>query len=122
MTNSTIAVTPILYKTPLIDPLRDFVPLGMVSGSPFFLVINPKIQAHSVADLIRLAKERPNQISYSTSGVGLTAYMLTQMFIQMAGVELLNVPYKGALLAISDVMAAHVNLQFADPGVGPARL
>ena len=56
-TNSTIAVTPILYKASLIDPLRDFVPLAMVSGSPFFLVANPKLQVKTARNLIALAKQ-----------------------------------------------------------------
>ena len=117
VTNSTIAVTPILYKVPLIDPLRDFVPLAMVSGSPFFLVLSPKLPAGSVRDLINLAKEKPKQLTYSSAGVGSTAHIFMELFMKMAGIEMIHVPYKGSAQAISDVMAGHVDMTFTDPTV-----
>lgn len=117
VTNSTIAVLPVLYKAPLFDPLRDFVPLAMVSGSPFFLVLSPKLQAESVGDLVRLAKERPNQLSYSSAGVGSTGHIFMELFRKIAGIELIHVPYKGSGQAMSDVIAGHVDMTLMDPTV-----
>jgi tripartite-type tricarboxylate transporter receptor subunit TctC len=122
VTNSTIAVTPILYKVPLIDPLQDFVPLVMVSGSPFFLVANRKLPADSVGDLIRLAKQRPKQLTYSSAGIGSTAHTFMELFMRLAQVELIHVPYKGSAQAINDVMAGHVDMTFTDPTVAIATL
>lgn len=117
VTNSTIAVLPILYKVSLIDPMRDFVPLAMVSGSPFFLVLRPKLQAESIRDLVRLAKEKPNQLSYSSAGIGSTAHIFMELFMKTAGVRLIHVPYKSSAQAINDIIGGHVDTTFIDPTV-----
>lgn len=122
VTNSTIAVTPILYKVPLIDPLRDLTPLAMVSGSPFFLLVNAKLPVKSAGELIELAKQRPKQLTYSSAGIGSTAHTFMELFMKMAGIELVHVPYKGSAQAISDVMAGHVDMTFTDPTVAIATL
>jgi tripartite-type tricarboxylate transporter receptor subunit TctC len=117
VTNSAIAVTPVLYKNPLFDPLADFVPLSIVSGSPFFLATNPKSPINSAADLIRIAKEKPKQLSFSTAGVGSTAHIFMELLMKRAGIELIHVPYGGTARAINDVVAGHVDVTFSDPGV-----
>jgi tripartite-type tricarboxylate transporter receptor subunit TctC len=117
VTNSAIAVTPILYKTPLFDPIRDFAPLSMVSGSPFFLAVNPKSPINSASDLIRIAKDRPKALSFSTAGLGSTAHIFMELFIKKAGIELIHVPYGGTAPAVNDVVAGHVDMTFADPTV-----
>jgi tripartite-type tricarboxylate transporter receptor subunit TctC len=117
VTNSAIAVTPVLYKTPLFDPMADFVPISMVSGSPFFLATNPKSPIHSVADLIRIAKERPKQLSFSTSGAGSTAHVFMELLMRHAGIELVHIPYGGTAQAMNDVIAGHVDMTFSDPQV-----
>lgn len=122
VTNSTIAVTPILYKAPLIDPLKDFVPLAIVSGSPFFLLVNSKLPVKTAADLIQLAKQRPKQLTYSSAGIGSTAHTFMELFMKMAKIELIHVPYKGSAQAINDVLAGHVDMTFTDPTVAIATL
>jgi tripartite-type tricarboxylate transporter receptor subunit TctC len=121
-TNSTIAVTPILYKASLIDPLRDFVPLAMVSGSPFFLVANPSLQVKTARELIASAKQKPKKLTYSSAGIGSTAHIFMELFMNLSGVEMTHVPYKGSAQAINDVMAGHVDVTFTDPAVAISAL
>jgi tripartite-type tricarboxylate transporter receptor subunit TctC len=120
VTNSTIAVGPLLNKASTIDPTKDFVPLAMVSGSPFFLTVSPKLPAQSVADLIKLAKEKPKQITHASAGVGSTAHIFMELFMKLAGVQLVHVPYKGSGQAMNDVMAGHVNVAMTDPATAIA--
>jgi len=117
VTNSAIAVTPVLYKAPLFDPMADFVPLSMVSGSPFFLATSPRSPIHSVADLIRIAKAKPKQQSFSTAGVGSTAHIFMELLMKQAEIELVHIPYGGTAQAMNDVIAGHVDMTFSDPGV-----
>src|SRR6202035_5664730 len=67
---TSLAVNPTLFKTLPYDPLRDFVPIALVAGTPFALIVNPSVPVHSVAELIRLVKERPGELSYGSAGVG----------------------------------------------------
>jgi tripartite-type tricarboxylate transporter receptor subunit TctC len=97
--------------------MNDFVPLSMVSGSPMFLATNPKGPVQSVKELIAYARERPKQLSFSTSGPGSTAHMFMELFMRKAGVELLHVPYPGSAAGINDVIAGHVHMSFTDPNL-----
>jgi tripartite-type tricarboxylate transporter receptor subunit TctC len=83
---------------------------------PLVLVVNPALPVKSVADLIRLAKEKPGQLTFASSGPGTSIHLTGELFKTMAGIEMTHVPYKGPSPALSDIIAGHVQMIFADPG------
>jgi len=93
--SSPHSVNPSLYKLPY-DTLRDFAPISLVALSPYVLVVHPSLAARNVKELIALAKAKPDQISYGSGGTGSSAHLAAELFNQMAGVKLREIPYKGA--------------------------
>ena len=114
-TNSAICVTPVLYKEATCDPVRDFIPLALVSGSPFYLIVNANVPARSLKELLQLAKQR--QLSYSSAGSGSTAHIFMELLAKEAGVKMLHVAYKGSAPALQDVLAGFVDITFTDPAM-----
>lgn len=94
------------------DPVKDFVGVSLVSRIPQVLEVNPSVPARSVAELIALAKSRPGQLSYATSGIGSTGHIAAELFMQRAGIRMLHVPYKGNAQSLTDVLGGQVNLMF----------
>ena len=94
------------------DPVKDFVGVSLVSRIPQVLEVNPSVPAHSVAELIALAKGKPGQLSYATSGIGSTGHIAAELFMQRAGIRMLHVPYKGNAQSLTDVLGGQVNLMF----------
>jgi len=94
------------------DPVKDFVGVSLVSRIPQVLEVNPGVPAHSVAELIALAKSKPGQLSYATSGIGSTGHIAAELFMQRAGIRMLHVPYKGNAQSLADVLGGQVNLMF----------
>jgi len=94
------------------DPVKDFVGVSLVSRIPQVLEVNPSVPAHSVAELIALAKSKPGQLSYATSGIGSTGHIAAELFMQRAGIRMLHVPYKGNAQSLADVLGGQVNLMF----------
>ena len=94
------------------DPVRDFVGVSLVSRIPQVLEVNPSVPAHSVAELIALAKSKPGQLSYATSGIGSTGHIAAELFMRQAGIRMLHVPYKGNAQSLADVLGGQVNLMF----------
>ena len=116
-TNSAICFTPILYKEPMYDPMRDFTPLVMLASNPFVLVVNAALPIQSVADLIRLAKQKPKQLRYASFGMG-TSHTFMELFMKEAGIELIHVPSTGsAANVLDDISAGNVHMSFVDPKV-----
>jgi len=94
------------------DPVKDFVGVSLVSRIPQVLEVNPAVPAHSVAELIALAKSKPGQLSYATSGIGSTGHIAAEIFMQRASIRMLHVPYKGNAQSLADVLGGQVNLMF----------
>jgi tripartite-type tricarboxylate transporter receptor subunit TctC len=110
-TNSTHAVAAVLSKPPY-DPLRDFTPIALLADSPNILVISPRLGIASVKELIAAAKAKPGTLSFASSGSGTIIHLTGEMFKQMAGVDLLHVPYKGTALSIPDLANGRVSILF----------
>jgi tripartite-type tricarboxylate transporter receptor subunit TctC len=88
-----LATNPNLYANVGYDPRRDFAPISLVANLPFVVFVNPNVAARNVAELIALAKARPGQMTYATSGNGTTSHLITMMFARAAGgLELTHVP------------------------------
>ena len=94
------------------DPVRDFVPASLVSRIPQMLLVHPSVPAQSVPELIALAKARPGQLSYATSGIGSTGHIAMELFSRQAGIRMLHVPYKGNAQSLADILGGQVQVMF----------
>jgi tripartite-type tricarboxylate transporter receptor subunit TctC len=111
--NSILATNAALYSKPGFDPVKDFAPVGLVATQPNILVVNPKLPVQSVKELIALAKARPGQINFASSGHGAAAHLAGQLFKTSTGIDIVHVPYKGAQPALTDLIAGQVQMMFA---------
>lgn len=101
-----------LYKNLPFDPIKDFTPLSLVGSQPLMLVVNPSLPVKSVRDLIALARSKPGQLNYGSSGNGTSQHLATELFKSMTNVNLVHVPYKGSAAALTDVIAGQLSLMF----------
>ena len=99
------------------DPRRDFAPVTMTLSNPYFLVVHPGVPAASAREFIALARARPGQINYSTSGTGGGAHLGVELFRSMARIDIVHIPYKGSAQATAEVIAGHVQMSFSQPAV-----
>lgn len=104
------AINPTLYKKIPFDPVRDFTMISQLGRTTTVLVVHPSLPVKNVKELIALAKARPGQLTAGTSA-GNSAYLAVEMLKKMAGIDALNIPYKGAGQALSDLVAGHVQFQ-----------
>ena len=111
--NSILATNASLYKKINYDPERDFIPIGLIGTQANILVVNPTVAANSMAELIALAKAKPRQLNYASSGHGAAAHLAGELFRTEAKVDIVHVAYKGAAPALQDVVAGHVQMMFA---------
>lgn len=115
-TSSAMSINPVLYKKITYDPDKDLIPVSFYVKSPFILVVNPNLPIKSVNDLIRLAKERPTPFNYSSPGAGVLQHLSIEYMKQRFGVAMTHVPYKSTPQSITDIVAGHVDLGFAEAG------
>jgi tripartite-type tricarboxylate transporter receptor subunit TctC len=106
-------ISPWLYKALPYHALRDFAPVARVASGPYALVVHPQLQAGSVAELIALARARPGEVDYASSGNGSAQHLVSAMFAALAGIRLNHVPYKGSGPAMQDLIAGEVKVSFA---------
>jgi len=93
--------------------VKDFKPISLIGDQSNVLVVNPKVPARSVAELIALAKSKPGQLNYASSGVGTAAHLAGALFKSQADVDIVHVSYKGAAPALQDVISGQVEMMFA---------
>lgn len=115
-TSGTMAMNPTIYKSLPYDPDKDLVPVALIAGVPFILVVHPSLPVHSVADLVKVAKER--QLSYGSGGVGAFHHLNAELFSSMLGIRMTHVPYRGSVPAMTDLVAGHIQVLFVD--IGPS--
>ncbi len=102
------AVAPSLYAKPAYDTLRDFVPVGRIGFIPSVLVVHPTLPVNDVKALIKLAREQPGKLDYSSSGKGAPSHLFVEYFKAMAKVDIVEVPYKNTAQALTDVMGGQI--------------
>ena len=102
-----------MYSKLPYDTLRDFEPIALIAGSPMVLVANPSLNVRSIAQLIALARSKPKQINYASSGAGSITHLGTVRFERMAGVELTHVPFKGSVPAAASVISGETSVSFS---------
>jgi tripartite-type tricarboxylate transporter receptor subunit TctC len=115
-TSSTLAFNPSVYKKLPYDPATDFSPISLIAAVPFVLVVNPALPVDSVADLVRLAKSKPGELSYGSGGMGAPHHVYMELFKSMTATDIRHVPYRGGGPALNDVVAGHVPMMFGDVG------
>jgi tripartite-type tricarboxylate transporter receptor subunit TctC len=111
-TSPSFAIQPGLAAKLPYDPIRDFAPVTQASASPYILVLHPGVEAKSVKELIALAKASPGKLNYASGGIGSAQHLTAELFRMMAGIDIVHVPYKGAV-SVPDVIAGRVQLLFS---------
>ena len=104
-------INPWLYKLTY-DPIKAFAPIATIATSANVVVVNPTLPAHSVKELIALAKQQPGKLQYASGGVGSFMHLGGELFKLAAGVDLLNIPFKSGGPAVTDVIGGHTKVAF----------
>ncbi|MBV7483760.1 tripartite tricarboxylate transporter substrate binding protein [Bordetella sp. BOR01] len=113
---STHAVNPSLHKELPYDSRKDFAPVALIASMPDYLVVNPKVPAKNLQDLVVLMKKQPGKMTFASAGTGTSTHLAGELFKQTAGVDIIHVPYKGGSPAITDLTGGQVDLMFANSG------
>ncbi len=98
------------------DPVSSFTPISRIGSSGLVLLVNPQLPVTDIPSLVRLLKEKPDNYTYSSSGLGSPHHLSAELFKQMTGTQMRHIPYRGAAPALTDMMAGTVNLGFATIG------
>jgi tripartite-type tricarboxylate transporter receptor subunit TctC len=112
---SSILVNPLISPKAGFDPRRDLLPVSKVSSSPLVVAVNPALGIDDLQGLIRYAREHPGKLNYATSGNGAAPHLAAVLFMRLAGVDMVHVPYKGGGPAVQSVLAGDTQLSFATP-------
>jgi tripartite-type tricarboxylate transporter receptor subunit TctC len=110
LTASPLALNTVLYKKVPYDPVRDFAPISQVAAMVMVVVTHPSLPARTIRELIALAKARPGELVYASSGIGTGPHLAMELFLSMAGVKMGHVPYKGTNPGMIDTMAGQVQV------------
>ncbi len=107
--HNVMVTNPYFSKTAW-DPLKDLAPVTVVAKVPFMLVVHPSVQANSVQELIALAKAKPGSLNYGSSGTGQPQHLGGELLNSLAGTHMVHVPYKGAVPAVTDLLAGRIQV------------
>ena len=112
--SSTLLNNPYLYKRLGFDPLTDFAPVSTVASAGQVLVVHPSVPVRNVAELTALAKSQPGKLNFGSGGKGIQSHISGEMYISAVGVNMVHVPYKGTIQAVTDLVAGQVQVVFSD--------
>jgi tripartite-type tricarboxylate transporter receptor subunit TctC len=115
LVTSSHAINAAIHKNLRYDPIKDFGTVSLVATLPDLMLVNPAVPANSVQEFIALAKKQPGKLAAGSAGTGSATHLDAVMFESMAGVDLLNVPYKGGSPAVTALVAGQVQLMFTNP-------
>jgi tripartite-type tricarboxylate transporter receptor subunit TctC len=116
-----MAMNPTIFKSLPYTPEKDLVPVSLIAGVPFVLVVNPELPVKSVADLVKFAKERQAQgkpLTYGSGGVGAFHHLNGELFSSMTGIKMTHVPYKGSVPSMTGLVSGQIDVLFVD--IGPS--
>jgi tripartite-type tricarboxylate transporter receptor subunit TctC len=114
-TISTLATNVSTFRKLPYDPLRDFAPVTLTAVSPMFLVTHPSVPAASYGELVALARAKPGQLNYASSGTGGASHLMMELFLSQTGLKAVHIPYKGAGPALTDLIAGQVQMSLQQP-------
>ncbi len=118
MVSNAHTITPFLRNLAY-DPVKDFAPVTLAASTPNLLLVHPTLPVRNVRELVALAKARPGQLAFGSSGAGTSPFLAMELFKSMTGTNIVHVPYKGSNPAVFDLMGGHIQLMFgAIPTVG----
>jgi tripartite-type tricarboxylate transporter receptor subunit TctC len=120
--SSNMAVAPALYRKLSYNPLKDFTPVSNVARVPYLLVINPRVPAKTVKDLVAIARAKPGYLNYASSGVGSMSSLAAEWFNAVAATRVVHIPFKGTAPALTELMVGSVDLMMADMGLALAQV
>jgi tripartite-type tricarboxylate transporter receptor subunit TctC len=115
LTTNTHVINPSLFPKLPYDPIKDFAPVGNIYSSEFILVINPSVPANNLQELIALAKAKPGQLNYATTGAGGSSHLANELLNILAGIKTQHIPYKGAGPALVDLIGGQVQMFINNP-------
>jgi tripartite-type tricarboxylate transporter receptor subunit TctC len=113
-TSTPLAINATLHKKLPYDPAKDFMPLALIATVPFVMVLNNDVAAHSVQDFIKLAKQKPGEFSYGSTGPGTPFHLYAELFSSMTGIQMVHVPYKAAVAGMADLMGGRLQVMMTD--------
>jgi tripartite-type tricarboxylate transporter receptor subunit TctC len=108
------AISQTLYPKLSYDLVKDFEPIALMAGVPFMLVVHPSLPAKNVKDLVALAKSKPGQLTYGSTGNGSSPHLTTEMLKLQTGIDIGHVPYKGTPPAVTDLLSGNITFMFAN--------
>ncbi len=115
MASSTpMALNVTVRKSLPYDPTVDLAPIALVARVPFVLLVNPDLPVRSVDDLVRLAKQKPGDLTYGSSGIGTFHHLNAELFKSTFGLDIVHVPYRGTLPTLNDLVGGHIAMMFSD--------
>lgn len=106
------AINGALYNKMPFDPIADFTPISFLASTPNVLVVNKQLGVSSLRELIALAKSKPNQLTFGSSGIGTSLHMSGELFSEMAGVQIRHIPYKGRAQSLPDLLGGRISMLF----------
>lgn len=106
------AINGALYEKMSFDPIKDFTPISFLASTPNVLVVNKKLGVNNLHELIDLAKLKPNQLTFGSSGVGTSLHMSGELFKEMAGIQIRHIPYKGRAQSLPDLVSGRISMLF----------
>lgn len=116
-TMGVLSINPALYSKLHYDPSKDFSPISLSYLTPRVLVVNAKLPVKNVLELVEMAKSKPGQLTYGSSGNGSSSHLAGVMFASLSNTNMLHVPYKGSALLLTDLLANRVDMAFDDYAV-----
>jgi len=110
-----ISINPAVYKRLPYDPLTGFSPITMTTAYPYIMVVNPALGVKTLQEFVALARSKPGELNYGTTGIGAANHLVAELFGSKAGIRMTHIPYRGTALAVTDLIAGQVQVVFADP-------
>jgi len=112
--NATVGLNTLVYKQLAFDPLADLAPIMLIAESQTVLVVNPALPVKNVAELIALAKSKPGQLNFGSTGTGGLSHLVGELFNSAAGIQMTHIPYKGTGPALTDLLGGQIQVMFND--------
>jgi tripartite-type tricarboxylate transporter receptor subunit TctC len=106
------AINAVLYEKMTFDPIKDFTPISFLASTPNVLIVNKQLGVNNLHELIELAKAKPNQLTFGSSGVGTSLHMSGELFKDMTGVQIRHIPYKGRAQSLPDLVSGRISMLF----------
>ena len=113
MVAASFTINPALHKQLPFDPVRDFAAISQVAGLPHLLVVHPSMPVKTVKELVAVAKAKPGDINYASSGIATSTHLAAELFMYMTGTRMTNIPYKGGAPAMVAMLAGECQVNFA---------